>query len=95
MLPSRTTRTWAEQFGKVLCEALLCGTPVIGSSWGKIPWVINTTGGGLVYPEGDTAGLTRAITQLHADVQLRRDLAEHGLEGVWRYYAPRAAARRA
>ena len=93
VLPSRTTRTWAEQFGKVLCEALLCGTPVIGSSCGEIPWVINTTGGGLVYPEGDTAGLTRAITQLHADVQLRRDLAEHGLEGVWRYYAPRAAAR--
>ena len=54
------------------------GDRVVG---GEIPWVINTTGGGLVYPEGDTAGLTRAITQLHADVQLRRDLAEHGLGG--------------
>ena len=28
----------AEQFGKVLCEALLCATPVIGSSSGAIPW---------------------------------------------------------
>ena len=64
VLPSRTTPTWAEQFGKVLCEALLCGTPVIGSSSGEIPWVVTTTGGGLVYPEGDTPA--RFSTSRHA-----------------------------
>src|SRR5215211_6452878 len=41
VLPSRTTRTWAEKFGKVLCEALLSGVPVIASSSGEIPWVID------------------------------------------------------
>jgi hypothetical protein len=45
VLPSRTTETWAEQFGKVLCEALLCGTPVLGSSSGEIPWVIESSAG--------------------------------------------------
>jgi glycosyltransferase involved in cell wall biosynthesis len=93
VLTSRTTKTWAEQFGKVLCEALLCGTPVVGSTCGEIPWVINTTGGGLIYPEGDAAALAHAIARLRADPSLRRQLAERGLGGVWRYFAPGAAAR--
>jgi len=93
VLPSRTTRTWAEQFGKVLCEALLCGTPVIGSSSGEIPWVIDATGGGLVFPEGDAVALAASIGELHADESRRRMLAARGLEGVWRQFAPPAAAR--
>jgi glycosyltransferase involved in cell wall biosynthesis len=92
VLPSRTTRTWAEQFGKVLCESLLCGTPVIGSSSGEIPWVIETTGGGLVFPEGDPAALARAIGDLHGDEDRRQVLADRGRDGVWRRFAPEAAA---
>lgn len=92
VLPSRTTPTWAEQFGKVLCEALLCGTPVIGSSSGEIPWVIETSGGGVVFPEGDVEALGRAIARLEEDEGTRHELAERGLEGVWRHFAPRVAA---
>jgi glycosyltransferase involved in cell wall biosynthesis len=93
VLPSRTTGTWAEQFGKVLCEALLCGTPVIGSSSGEIPWVIETTGGGLVFPEGDIDSLARAISELRADPAERERLADDGRAGVERHFAPRVAAR--
>jgi glycosyltransferase involved in cell wall biosynthesis len=93
VLPSRTTETWAEQFGKVLCEALLCGTPVVGSSSGEIPWVIGTTGGGLVFPEGDVASLATTIAQLRADSAERERLAREGRAGVERHFAPRVAAR--
>ena len=93
VLPSRTTPTWAEQFGKVLCEALLCGVPVIGSSCGEIPWVIETSGGGLVFPEGDVTALAEAIGELHADPERRAQLARQGAEGVERHFAPRVAAR--
>ena len=93
VLPSRTTPTWAEQFGKVLCEALLCGTPVIGSSSGEIPWVINTSGGGLLYPEGDTAALASRITEMHDDPAGRKRFAEAGFAGTEEHFAPRAAAR--
>jgi len=92
VLPSRTTPTWAEQFGKVLGEALLCGTPVIGASSGEIPWVIETTGGGVVFPEGDDAALARAIAQLRADPARRDRLAATGRAGVVEHLSPRVAA---
>jgi glycosyltransferase involved in cell wall biosynthesis len=93
VLPSRTTVTWAEQFGKVLCEALLCGVPVIGSSSGEIPWVIETSGGGRIFPEGDTSALAEVLRELRAKPALRAELAQAGAEGVERNFSPRVAAR--
>lgn len=92
VLPSRTTPTWAEQFGKVLAEALLCGTPVVGSSSGAIPWVIETTGGGRVFPEGDPAALAAVLSELHADPAARARFAEVGRQGVVDHLVPRRAA---
>lgn len=93
VLPSRTTSTWAEQFGKVLCEALLCGVPVVGSSSGAIPWVIESSGGGRVFPEGDAGALAAVISDLHDDPAGRFELARRGAEGVERHFSPRVAAR--
>ena len=59
VLPSHTTPTWKEQFGRVIVEALWCGVPVVGSDSGEIPWLIGLTGGGLVFPEGDSEALAR------------------------------------
>lgn len=78
VLPSRTTDRWAEQFGRVLVEALSCGVPVVGSDSGEIPWVVNTTGGGLLFPEGDVAELARLLDELRADPVRRAELAERG-----------------
>ncbi len=58
-LPSRSTPAWKEQFGRVLIEAMACGTPVAGSDSGAIPEVIGTSGA--VFPEGDVAALARAL----------------------------------
>ncbi|MFN2202543.1 MAG: glycosyltransferase, partial [Caldilineaceae bacterium] len=44
VLPSRTTPTWKEQFGRVLIEAMSCGVPVIGSDSGEIPHVVADAG---------------------------------------------------
>ena len=64
-LPSRTTRTWKEQFGRVIIEAHACGIPVIGSNSGAIPEVIGEAG--LVAQEGDPQSLAAAIRQLAAN----------------------------
>jgi glycosyltransferase involved in cell wall biosynthesis len=71
VLPSRTTRGWAEQFGRVLVEAMACGVAVIGSNSGEIPSVIGD--GGLVVQEGSLEELraTLAILSRDADALAR------------------------
>ncbi|HET7568456.1 MAG TPA: glycosyltransferase family 4 protein [Gaiellaceae bacterium] len=91
-LPSRTTATWAEQFGRVLVEALWCGVPVVGSDSGEIPWVIETTGGGLVVPEGDEDALAAALRELRDDPRRRAELAERGRREVAARFSVEAAA---
>lgn len=78
VLPSLTTAHWAEQFGRVLVEAMACGVPVVGSDSGEIPKVIGDAG--LVVPEGDAAALARALGALAQDGDLRARLAARGLE---------------
>jgi glycosyltransferase involved in cell wall biosynthesis len=92
VLPSRTTPQWAEQFGRILVEAMWCGVPVVGSDSGAIPWVIETTGGGLVFPEGDVGALAAALDQLAANPELRRTLADRGIRVAHAEFSCEAAA---
>jgi len=91
VLPSHTTPTWKEQFGRVIVEALWCGVPVVGSDSGEIPWLIGLTGGGLVFPEGDCASLARQLTKLREQPALRRQLAETGRLAVESLFSVPAA----
>lgn len=75
-LPSRTTRRWKEQFGRVIIEAHCCGTPVIGSDSGAIPHVVG--GGGLIVPERDPVALANAIQALADNPQLAGSCADAG-----------------
>jgi FkbM family methyltransferase len=92
VLPSRTTPTWAEQFGRVLVEAMWCGIPVIGSDSGAIPWVIETTGGGVTFAEGDIRALARALSRLRSNVALRQSLSQAGQESIARQFSATAVA---
>lgn len=77
-LPSRSTRRWSEQFGRILVEAMACGVAVVGSDCGEIPRVIGTTG--LVVPQGDARALHRALLDLAEQPERRRALARR----AWR-----------
>jgi glycosyltransferase involved in cell wall biosynthesis len=91
VLPSHTTATWKEQFGRVIIEALWCGVPVIGSDSGEIPWLIGLTEGGLVFREGDVAELTSRLLELRRSPELRRRLARQGRSAVERLFSVPAA----
>jgi glycosyltransferase involved in cell wall biosynthesis len=80
VLPSRSTPTWTEQFGRVLVEALSFAVPVVGSDSGEIGWVIEVTGGGFVFPEGDAGALAGLLTRLRGDPALRASLGRVGQE---------------
>lgn len=92
VLPSRTTASWKEQFGRVLIEAMACGVPVVGSSSGEIPHVIGPAG--LTFPEGDVAALRERLARLAADPGLRAELARRGRERVLAHYTQAAVAAR-
>lgn len=87
VLPSRTTPTWSEQFGRVIVEALWCGVPVVGSSSGGIPKVLEMTGGGVVFPEGDAHALAAQLTRLRDEPALRAQLASTGRAAVQRLFS--------
>ncbi len=86
VVPSRTTASWKEQFGRVIIEAMACGVPVIGSDSGNVPVLIEETGGGLVFPEGDVTALAAEIERLMGDPGLARRLGAAGRECVNREY---------
>lgn len=90
VLPSLTQSNWKEQFGRILIEAMACGTPVVGSNSGEIPNVIGDAGG--VFPEGDAAALRSILSSLMADPALRASYAERGRRRVLENFTQKAVA---
>lgn len=64
VLPSKTKKFWKEQFGRVLVESTASGTPVVGSSSGAIPEVIEKIGFGEIFQENDSEDLKNKILAL-------------------------------
>lgn len=85
VLPSRTTKTWKEQFGRTLIEAMACGVPVVGSSSGAIPEVIKEDG--LVFREGDSEDLSKYLEMLVRDHDLCEKMSRRSLESVRKNYS--------
>ena len=85
VMPTQTTSRIREQFGRVLVEAMASGVPVIGSTSGAIPEIIDQSG--IVVPEGDPKELACAIQQLLSNPVRRRQLAQAGRERVEEHYS--------
>ena len=68
VLPSKTTKSWKEQYGRVLIEAMACGTKLIGSNSGAIPEVIDDCG--TIFKEGDTDDLKNSLIK---ELNIKRD----------------------
>ncbi|WP_416670497.1 glycosyltransferase family 4 protein [Egbenema bharatensis] len=93
VLPSETRPHWKEQFGRVLIEAIACGTPVIGSDSGEIPYLIQATNGGLIFPEADAAALADRLKTLIRDSTLRQTFVHQARPYVLQHYTTPAIAQ--
>jgi glycosyltransferase involved in cell wall biosynthesis len=89
-VPSRTTPTWKEQFGRVAVEAMACGAAVVVSDSGSLPHVVG--GSARVAAEGDVPAWTAALGTLLTDAEARRDLGEAGRAHVLATYTWEAIA---
>jgi glycosyltransferase involved in cell wall biosynthesis len=65
----------AEAFGNVFAEALASGLPIVGSTTGGIPDLVEHESNGLLVPPGDVLALARAIRRLGDDPGLRAEMA--------------------
>ncbi len=76
-VPSLTTDSWVEQFGRVAVEAMACGTPVVVSDSGALPDVVGESG--LVVPSGDASALRAALARVGTEPETAVALRSAGL----------------
>lgn len=93
VVPSISTASWTEQFGRVVVEAMASGVPVIVSDAGSLPEV--TGDAGIIVPEADAAALAAAIIHLRDDPARRAELRTRGLARARDFSWDRIAARQA
>jgi glycosyltransferase involved in cell wall biosynthesis len=71
-----------EGLGVVLLEAMACKLPVIASNIGGITDIVHDRINGLLVPQKDVSGLSRAIIELIENKDLQKKLAFNGYEMV-------------
>ena len=89
--PSRTTESWREQFGRMLIEAMSCGVPVVATSSGEMPHVLDDSA--RVVAEQDPAALAAALDTLLANEGVRSRLSVAGVTRARERFAWPVVAR--
>ncbi len=92
VLASYSTPQGMEQFGLTLAQAMMLGIASIGSSCGAIPEVLGP--GGIVFQEGNTEHLVRALEELLKSQARREQLGALGREFALKNYTQEGVAAR-
>lgn len=93
-IPSLTTPTWMEQFGRIVIEANAASVPVVAFDSGELGATVAATGGGVVVPEGDVAALRAALADLLDRPAERGAMGEQARAAVAERFTPQAIAQR-
>ena len=62
VMPSISTSSWEEQYGRIAAESMACGKLVLASSSGALPMLLN--GHGILFKEGDVKCLSKILEKL-------------------------------
>jgi glycosyltransferase involved in cell wall biosynthesis len=90
VLPSRTRKNWAEQFGRVLIEAMASDVAVVASDSGAIREVVGDAG--VLVREDDPSDLARGIANA-LDPETNVRLRSAGVRRVSEHFTNAAVAR--
>src|SRR5207245_9593057 len=73
--------------GSALLDAMACGKPVVATSAGGIPEVVNDGKTGILVPPRDHEAMAEAIVKLLSDEQARRAMGAAGLARVREHFS--------
>lgn len=90
-VPSETTPTWKEQFGRVITEAFSVGVPVVGSDSGSIPEVVGDAG--LIFEEKNHGQLASILQSLIDNPSRLPAMSEKGRKRVEEKFTWKKLAR--
>ncbi len=85
---------YEEPKGIFVLEAMAAGVPVVQTSRGAFPELLERTGGGIIVDAGDAARLADGLATLILDSERRCELGRRAAEGVRRHYTVESMARR-
>jgi glycosyltransferase involved in cell wall biosynthesis len=89
LFPSHT-----EGFPFSVLEAMFVGLPVVASTVGAIPDMIDVPRGGVLCESGDTENFVAAIAKLRDSPEERREMGQHNREKALREYDYGSVSRR-
>lgn len=92
VVPTQTTAKIREQFGRVIIEAMACGTAVVGSTSGAIPEVIADAG--IIFSENNAESLATELKRLIHNRNLLAILGEKGRKRVETHYTWESVAEK-
>jgi glycosyltransferase involved in cell wall biosynthesis len=76
------TSTAPEPFGRVIVEAMLCGTPVIAAAAGGAVEIVDQGQTGWLTSPGDCQALAEAIRLCYSQPELARSMAQHAQQAA-------------
>jgi glycosyltransferase involved in cell wall biosynthesis len=88
------TASTYEGFGLPAAEAMACSTPVVATTAGALPEVVEDGITGVLVPPANPHALADAIKLLLGDENLRRNMGEEGRKRVERLFSWREAAKK-
>jgi glycosyltransferase involved in cell wall biosynthesis len=91
VIPSLSTSSWVEQFGRVAVEAMAAGVPVVASRSGALPEVLDDAAD--LVPEGDRQALAAALDRLCHEPSRRLHLSQAGRRRAAHYHPDVLAAQ--
>ena len=81
-----------EGFGLPAAEAMACGLPLVATSGGALPEVVEDGVTGILVPPGDARALAEAMDNLMRDAQLRRRMGQAGRQRILEKFSWRKTA---
>ena len=91
VLPSKTTKTWEEQYGMVLVEAIASGLPIVAYDSGVTKEIIGNAG--MLVKENNINDLSVALRTLVESKELRLKLGTIGRRRAEKYFDAKITAK--